>query len=191
MRIKIWSVIVFCLLLTSCATVPPPTHSYNICSIFRQYPEWKTAAKRTERRWQIPVAVQMAIIDRESSFVSDARPPRQWLFGVIPWTRPTTAYGYCQAVDPTWRLYQRETGLYDANRYDFADSDEFIGWYASRAKKRAGISPSDPYSLYLAYHEGITNYMHRSYLAKPWLMRVARNVEARARAYHRQLMRCW
>jgi hypothetical protein len=186
MQIKVWIVIVLSLLLVSCATIPPPSHTQNLCSIF-----WRTATQNTERRWHVPVAVQMAIMYQESSFVCDAKPPRTLVLGFIPWTRPTTAYGYCQAVDPTWRVYQHQTGRYDTYRHNFADADEFVGWYASRAYKRAGIPPTNAYSLYLAYHEGITNYMHRSYLKKPWLMRVAQRVQARAKMYQSQLKRCW
>jgi hypothetical protein len=190
MRLRLWAIVFVFLFLTGCATVPPPDNAHNLCSIFRQYPEWQAAAQRTEQRWKVPVSVQMAIIYQESSYVSDAKPPRQHLLGFIPWTRPTTAYGYCQAVDPTWSLYQRQTGHYNAYRYDFADASEFIGWYASRAKIRAHIAPSDAYNLYLAYHEGITNYINRSYLAKPWLMRIAKKVKSRARMYHAQLLMC-
>jgi hypothetical protein len=187
---KAWVVIVLFLMLSGCATVPPPDNAHNICSIFRQYPDWQVATEQTERRWNVPVSVQMAIIYQESSFVSTAKPPRRRLLGFIPWKRPTTAYGYCQAVDPTWDLYQRTTGRYETNRYDFANAGEFIGWYAARANRRAGISPDNAYELYLAYHEGITNYMNKTYLRKPWLMRVAKKVQARAKMYQRQLSRC-
>lgn len=190
MRARVGIVIIVCLLLASCATVPPPRNTHDLCSIFQQYPEWRSATERTEKRWNVPVAVQMAIIYQESSYIATAKPPRKKLLGFIPWSRPTSAYGYCQAVDPTWRVYQRRMGRYDANRYDFADADEFIGWYASRAELRAGISPHDPYRLYLAYHEGITNYINQSYLKKPWLMKVAKRVQARARTYHAQLLMC-
>jgi hypothetical protein len=132
----------------------------------------------------------MAIIYQESSFVADAKPPRRRLLGIIPWKRPTSAYGYCQAVDNTWDVYQRRTCRYGTARHEFADATEFIGWYASRAKIRAGVSPYDAYNLYLAYHEGITNYMHKSYLYKPWLMQVAKRVQKRANTYHAQLIMC-
>lgn len=191
MQIRYLIIIFLGLLIASCATVPPPNHTNNICSIFWQYPEWKKATKRTERRWGVPIAVQMAIMYQESSFVADAKPPRTKLLGFIPWTRPTSAYGYSQAINHTWRLYQRSTGRYNANRYIFADADDFIGWYALRAKVRAGIQPTDAYSLYLAYHEGITNYKNQTYRYKYWLMRTAKRVQARAKMYGKQLARCW
>jgi hypothetical protein len=191
MRKKLGMLIVCCSILSGCATVPPPSNANNLCSIFRQYPEWLTATARTERRWNVPISVQMAIMYQESSFVSNAKPPRQRLLGFIPWTRPTSAYGYCQAVDPTWKLYQRMTSRYDTQRHEFADASEFVGWYAMRAKIRAGIPPTNAYELYLAYHEGITNYMNKSYLYKPWLMRVAQKVQSRAKMYDSQLLKCY
>lgn len=191
MRKKLRTIALCCLLLSGCASVPPPDNVNNICRIFNQYPYWREATARTERRWNVPIAVQMAIMYQESSFVSDAKPPRQHLLGFIPWTRPTSAYGYCQAVDHTWNLYKSVTSNYAANRYDFEDASEFIGWYAMRAKVRAGISPTNAFQLYLAYHEGITNYMNKTYMYKPWLIRVAKKVQWRANLYRTQLARCY
>jgi hypothetical protein len=158
--------------------------------MFRQYPEWKYATLETQRKYGVPITVQMAIIHQESSFVADAKPPREKLFGIVPWNRPTSALGYSQAIDHTWRLYKRSAGRYWAERENFADADDFIGWYASRAKLLSGVQPTDAYSLYLAYHEGLHNYNHQSYYGKPWLLHVARRVQARARTYYGQLTRC-
>ncbi len=191
MRARYWIIIVLLCLLSACATVPRPDNTRNICNIFRQYPSWKYSTKLTQKKYGVPVAVQMAIMYQESSFIADARPPRAMLLGVIPWNRPTSAYGYSQAIDHTWRVYQRSTGRFWAQRYNFADADDFIGWYASRAKLRSQIQPTDAYSLYLAYHEGIINYNRKSYYNKPWLMRVAKRVQARAKMYQEQLVKCW
>ncbi len=191
MRFHYGLIIVFAALLSSCATTPRPANTHNICSMFQQYPGWKRATIATQQKYGVPIAVQMAIIHQESSFVSDARPPREKLLGIIPWNRPTSAMGYSQAIDHTWRVYKRSTGRYWAERDNFADADDFVGWYASRAKLLSGIQPTDAYSLYLAYHEGLGNYNRQSYYAKPWLLRVAKRVQARAKTYHDQLVRCW
>ncbi len=191
MRIRYWLITLLLSLLTSCATAPPPDNTNNICRIFHQYPEWLNITKRTQKHYGVPIGVQMAIIYQESSFVADARPPRTMMLGIIPWARPTSAYGYSQAINHTWQLYQHSTGYTDSNRYDFSDADDFIGWYASRAKSRAGIPVNNAYALYLAYHEGITNYKNKTYLKKPWLLQVAKRVQARAKLYQSQLKRCW
>ena len=177
------------LLLGGCAPSPPDNPN-NICAIFKQYPRWYWATKATERKWGIPISVQMAIIRQESHFVADAKPPRKKLLGFIPWTRPTSAYGYAQAVDGTWDDYISQTKNMGADRDAFADASDFVGWYANQAKIIANVSKSDAYSLYLAYHEGIGGYQNRSYLKKKWLMQVASKVERNAETYRTQLRYC-
>ena len=175
--------------LSGCAPAPP-TGTTNACNIFRQYPKWYWQAKDTQKKWGTPVSTQMAIIKQESHFVADARPPRTTLLGFIPWTRPTSAYGYSQATDGTWAVYLRDTGQSGRSRTNFGDATDFLGWYSMRAQKKLSISPADAYSLYLAYHEGLGGYKVKSYRKKPWLLRVASKVQNQANAYYRQLRRC-
>ena len=178
------------LLLTSCATLPPPRDVNNLCSIFKQYPDWYRASKDVQRRWGVPVTVQMAIIHQESKFDANAMPPRTTLFWVIPWKRPSTAYGYSQALRGTWAEYRRARGGVFASRDDFEDGVDFIGWYAEEAYKRSRVSRRNTYKLYLAYHEGVGGYLQRSYLKKPWLITVAHKVSAREKIYRAQLASC-
>lgn len=180
----------FVFFLTSCATTPPPRDVNNICSVFRQYPHWYRDAKDVERRWLVPVHVQMAIIHQESKFDGTAEPKRTKLLWFIPWSRPTTAYGYSQALKSTWELYRRSDGGLFASRGSFRDAVDFIGWYANQAYVRARISRKNAFALYLAYHEGVTGYQRKTYLQKKWLPPVAHKVEARARIYQAQLARC-
>ena len=84
-------------LASGCATSPPDDPE-NICAIFKEKRSWRKAAQRSEKRWGTPVHVQMAIIFQESAFEHDARPPRDKLLGIIPWKRPSNAYGYARAV---------------------------------------------------------------------------------------------
>jgi hypothetical protein len=176
-------------LMTGCVSVPPSDVN-NVCNIFKQYPRWYNDAKDVEKRWRVPVPVLMAIIHQESKFNARAQPPRTKLFKVIPWRRPTTAYGYTQALNGTWALYIREHGNFFSSRNDFSEGLNFIGWYANEAYKRAGIPRNDPYKLYLAYHEGVGGYQRKTYLQKSWLLPVAHKVQARAQLYGMQLARC-
>ncbi len=178
------------LVLLGCATRPRPDHVENICSVFMQYPDWYRDAKQCETRWGVPVAVQMSIINQESSFSARAAPPRKKLLWIIPWKRPTSAYGYSQALKNTWKEYQLKTGNGDGKRHDFAAATDFIGWYSHQAHLQANILVNNPYALYLAYHEGIGGYSKRTYLKKPWLIRVAHKVSTRALRYQNQLIRC-
>jgi len=178
------------LFLSGCATLPPPQQVNDVCRIFNQYPHWYQASLDVQRRWLVPVHVQMAIIHQESKFQADARPPVQYLFGFLPLGRPSTALGYAQVLDGTWDLYRQGNGGWFSSRKNFKDAVDFIGWYANSAYRRAGIQRNDAYHLYLAYHEGVTGYMNRSYLKKAWLVHVAHKVSAQASLYQAQLNRC-
>lgn len=195
-RVKRYGYLLSCMCLSWClltldgCVTAPPSNIHNVCSIFKQYPTWFWSAQEVQKKYKVPISVQMSIVFQESRFRSHAKPPRRKLFGFIPWSRPTSAYGYAQVVDPTWRHYQQATGRYDADRHHFDDALYFIGWYSQQAKKRAGISPRDPRNLYLAYHEGIGGYLRGSYKKKRWLVQVADKVAVKARGYHRQLLGC-
>ena len=178
------------LLISACMTTPPPRDLNNVCRIFKQYPAWHKHARTVEQHFGIPVAIQMAIIHQESHFDSEAQPPRKKLWMLIPWKRPSTAYGYSQALDGTWDLYKQAQGHFWASRSRFSDAVRFIGWYSAVAHQRAGIAKTNAYNLYLAYHEGVMGFQRKTYLKKPWLMRVAHKVQARANLYQMQLRRC-
>lgn len=177
------------LLLTSCY-LPKPQHTDNICEIFTQYPQWYADALRTQQKWGVPISVQMAIMYQESSFKAVAEPPACHHFlKDIPGDRPTSALGYCQALDATWLSYEKSIGRV-ADRDKFADASDFIGWYANQLKAQAGIQPTDAYNVYLAYHEGLGGYRSHSYWHKPWLVSVAHRLQERSQMYDRQLQAC-
>ena len=113
-------------LVAGCATKPPENVA-NICAIFEEKGGWYKAAKKSEKRWGTPIHVQMAIMKQESTFKFNARPPRQKLLGFIPWTRPSDAYGYAQALDSTWKAYQKDTGRRFAQR-DVCSNEYYRIW---------------------------------------------------------------
>ena len=179
----------FALLLAGCAA-SPPSNIDDICAIFEEKPDWYREAKDSFQRWRVPVPTMMAIIRKESSFRATARPDRKKILGFIPGPRPSTAYGYTQALDTTWEIYCRETGNQSAARSRFGDAIDFVGWYCDRSNKLCGISKHDPYRLYLAYHEGQGGYNRGSYRGDQWLLDAAGRVRNTARTYSRQLARC-
>ncbi len=168
----------------------PPRNLDNACSIVRERPEYLRAFKRTERRWGVPVHVQMATIHQESKFVGNARTPLRFALGVIPMGRQSSAYGYSQALDGTWDEYLEDTGRRRATRDDIRDATDFMGWYMNKTRDRTGVALTDARNQYLAYHEGQTGYLRGSYNRKPWLLRVADRVEDRAAMYEGQLRFC-
>ncbi|MDE4141503.1 MULTISPECIES: lytic transglycosylase [Rhodobacterales] len=168
----------------------PPRNLDNACSIIKQRPEYLKAFRATERRWGVPVHVQMATIYHESRFDGDARTPHNYLLGVIPMGRQSSAYGYSQALDGTWDDYRRDTGRRRAKRDRIKDAADFMGWYMNKSREKNGIALYDARNQYLAYHEGHTGYARGSYRAKSWLMRVASKVESRSLMYQAQLATC-
>ncbi|MBY6135799.1 hypothetical protein KUV61_08185 [Nocardioides marinus] len=168
----------------------PPRNLDNACSIIQQRPEYLKAFRKTQKRWGVPVHVQMATIYHESRFRGDARTPHQYVLGVIPVGRQSSAYGYSQALDGTWDDYRRETGNRRAKRDRISDATDFMGWYMRKSYERNGIALYDARNQYLAYHEGHSGFARGSYHAKPWLMRVAAQAEARAQMYQAQLATC-
>ena len=171
-------------------TARAPSNLDNSCAIFDEKRSWYRATSRSQKRWGVPIHVQLAIIHQESRFQADAKPPRRKILWIIPGPRPSTAEGYTQALDITWDEYRKLTGNRGADRDDFDDSVDFIGWYGDRSTRRAGISRSDAYRQYLAYHEGAGGYLRGTYKNKGWLVRVAAKVRDRADRYRRQLTTC-
>jgi hypothetical protein len=167
-----------------------PRQLDDACAIVRERPQYLRAMQQTERRWGIPVHVQMATIYQESKFIGNARTPHTFALGVIPMGRQSTAYGYSQALNATWEEYQNSAGGRRAKRDDIRDATDFMGWYMDESARSLGISKEDAGNQYLAYHEGRTGYVNQSYLAKPWLVEVAAAVGARSEMYRNQLAYC-
>ncbi|TRW98603.1 lytic transglycosylase [Paracoccus sp. M683] len=179
-------------LVASCGggSYKAPRNLDNACAIAAERPAYFRAMKAAERKWGVPVYVQMASIHQESKFIGDARTPHQYALGVIPIGRQSSAYGYSQALDGTWEEYQRETGNRRAKRDDIRDATDFMGWYMHGSTQRLGISKQDATSQYLAYHEGRSGFARQSYLGKSWLVRVSNQVGQRAQMYRAQLASC-
>jgi len=177
------------LIVTGCAS-SPPDQVHDACLILEDNRSWWRDIQRTQDRWGVSPGTQLAILKRESSFNANARPARTRLLGFIPGRRPSSAYGYAQALDGTWDWYRRDTGRRGADRDDFGDAVDFIGWYSDQSREQSGIALTDPYRLYLAYHEGHGGYNRGTYRGKSWLDRAARQVEADARRYDSQINRC-
>lgn len=186
---KLFPVVVAVTLLNACATYKP-SNTNDICSIFSGDIDWYEAARDAQHKWGTPIFVMMAIMHQESRFVDDAQPERDWFLGFIPLPRSSSAYGYAQAQDPVWGEYLQQSGSFGADRDEFVDAIDFIGWYTAGSNRVLKISKWDAYSQYLAYHEGRGGYKRKTYNSKPWLKKVAIKVKNKASAYNQQLKRC-
>jgi hypothetical protein len=178
------------LLLGGACSSSPPKRPDNVCAVFEEKPRWYEDARAAQREWGIPIHVSMAFVHRESSYVSDARPPRGRMLWVIPWRRPSSAYGYAQATNAAWSDYRDDTKRRLASRASFSDAMDFIGWYNHRTARQLGIDKNNAYHLYLAYYEGPTGYRSGAWRNKPKVQGYAQKVSDRAARYQAQLERC-
>jgi hypothetical protein len=180
------------LILASCGggNFSAPRELDNACAIVRERPAYYRAMKATERKWDVPVPVLMAMIHQESKFIGNAQTPHRFALGVIPMGRQSSAYGYSQALDGTWEEYQKEQRRRSAKRDRITDATDFMGWYMHQSSERLGLPKYDAQNQYLAYHEGRTGYARQSYLAKPWLVEVSARVQRRSDMYASQLRAC-
>ena len=173
-------------LLYSCSSIPSNTS--NSCSIFDERYLWYKHTKKVEQKWGTPIYIQLAIIKMESDFDWLAKPPRQKIFKIIPFKRPSSSLGYSQAVKGTWEQYKRETGNKLATRIRFKDSVDFIGWYTNKTEKILKISKKDVFRQYLAYHEGWGNF--KNYKENTKVIKLAKKVEKQSKIYKKQLKDC-
>jgi len=179
-------IIFFFLILTSCSSIPKNTA--DGCSIFSERYLWYKYAKKTEKKWGTPIYLQLAIIKMESDFDWLAKPNRTKIFKVIPYRRPSSSFGYSQAVKGTWKQYKNETGNKLATRTRFKDSVDFIGWYTNKTEKILNISKRDVFKQYIAYHEGWGNY--KNYKKKQKVILLAKKVKIQSDKYRSQLKKC-
>lgn len=186
------ALLIICAILSACGgPEAPPTTVADACRMQEEKPRWFAAMRNTEEKWGVPVSVQLATIARESSFRADARPTKRVGSGLFSRDVPlSSAYGYAQAIDGTWQGYMSETGRSGADRDDFSDSSDFIGWYMNSNARVNGVPVTDAYNQYLAYHEGKAGYARGSYRKKTWLPGVARDVQNWAAIYQKQLTTC-
>lgn len=190
-KIKIFLFTFISILLLSACTNTPPANRENLCHIFEEKDDWYDAAADMREKWGVPIHVPMAMMYQESSFRHNAKPPKDYvLFGLIPWGRVSSAYGYAQAKTMTWEDYVRETGNSFADRDDFEDAIDFMGWFISKTHTINRVSKWDANQQYLNYHEGWGGFKRKSYQRKNWLVNVAKKVDTRSKRYAGQLKQC-
>ena len=187
--IRLMAILLAVTSIVGCTTAPPKNLD-NVCEIFEEKRGWYKDARKSSRRWGTSIPVMMSFIYQESAFKARARPPRTKILWVLPGPRPASAFGYAQATNETWAGYKKSTGSWGADRSDFDDAIDFIGWYNKKSRSVLGISQTNIEHLYLAYHEGRGGYKRKSYLRKKLLRKIAKKVSRQTEIFERQLKTC-
>ena len=180
--------LVFLFFLTSCSSVPK--YPQNACKIFGENYLWYKHSKKSSETYGAPIHIILAFVKKESGFNRWAKPKRTKLFKVIPYKRPSSSFGYSQAVNKTWELYKTETNNPLALRTRFKDSVMFIGWYINKTNKVNKISHNDSYNQYLNYYLGWGNYSKKTYKIDKKAILFAKNVQRQSKIYQGQLKEC-
>ena len=175
-------------LLVSCSSIPKNTQ--NACSIFSERYLWYKHAKDSSEKYGVPVHLILAFVNKESGFNRWAKPERTKLFKIIPYKRPSSSFGYSQAIDKTWDQYKNETNNMLALRSRFKDSVMFIGWYINKTHQINKIPLNDSYRQYLNYYLGWGNYANKTYQTDKKAILFARSVQKQSYIYKNQLIKC-
>ena len=172
----------------SCTSVPK--YPANACKIFGEKYLWYKHAKNSSEKYGAPVHTILAFVNKESGFNRWAKPKRTKLFKIVPYKRPSSSFGYSQAVKKTWELYKTETDNSLALRTRFKDSVMFIGWYMNKTNKINKIPLHDSYRQYLNYYLGWGNYAKKVYKTDKKAIIFAKSVEKQSKIYKKQLIEC-
>ena len=174
--------------ISACSSVPK--YPQNACKIFGENYLWYKAIKKSSEKYDAPVYMILAFINKESGFNRWAKPKRTKLFKIVPYKRPSSSFGYSQAVNKTWELYKTETNNPLALRTRFKDSVMFIGWYINKTNKINKIPFNDAYRQYLNYYLGWKSYSKKKYKTDKKSIILAKKVEKQSKIYKNQLKEC-
>ena len=174
--------------IVSCSSVPK--YPSNACKIFGERYLWYKHAKRSSETYGAPIHIILAFVNKESGFNRWAKPKRKKLFKIVPYKRPSSSFGYSQAVKKTWELYKTETDNPLALRTRFKDSVMFIGWYINKTNKINKIPHDDSYRQYLNYYLGWGSYKNELYKKDKKAILYAKSVEKQSNIYRSQLREC-
>jgi len=180
--------LVIFLFVVSCSSVPK--YPLNACKIFNEKYLWYKHSKKSSETYGVPINIILAFVNKESGFNRWAKPKRTRLFKVVPYKRPSSSFGYSQAVKKTWELYKTETKSPLALRTRFKDSVMFIGWYINKTNKINKIPVNDSYRQYLNYYLGWGNYAKKDYERDKKAIIFAKSVQKQSKIYKNQLMKC-
>ena len=171
------------LTITSCSESAKVDENMGVCEILTQHPNWSKSLKTAQDKYNLPPAFAMGLIYQESRFKAEAK------------SKGSSAYGYAQAIDGTWKHFQKDVKS-NAKRNNFDDSVQFVGWYMNQLAKSSKLKMTDSYNLYMAYMLGATGfkrYKAGTFKNKAKIVedkKLAQKVKDFTKHYQAQLKKC-
>ena len=165
------------------------SYKNDACKMLQENPDWLDATYASYKKWGTPISVQLSFVYHESSFNYNARPIKKKKLYEFGTEYASSALGFSQALNGTWKDYTDDHKFQKKSRTNFGHSVDFIGWYNSKSFKM-GIKPDDAYNLYLAYHEGRGGWQRKYYAKKTWLKNYAKSVKSKSLVYSKQINNC-
>ena len=178
----------FIFFLISCSSVPK--YSSNACKIFEEKYFYLKHTRAASKKWGVPISSILAVINMESGFKRFAKPKRTKIFKIIPYRRPSSSFGFSQAIKNSWELYKKENNKPLALRTSMKSSSDFVGWYFYKSNQINNIPLNDIYSNYLNYYLGWGNYKNKTYKTDQKAILLAKKVQQQADKYKMQLKKC-
>lgn len=164
--------------------------NHDVCYIYKKNYDWYRSVIKVEKKYGIKSSTIMAIVAQESNYKYNARPPRNYILGIIPWGYKSTAVGYAQVINGAWADYLKENPGLFKSRIRFKNAVDFIGWYLDKGSKKLKVSKNNVEALYLIYHQGISGYQKHEEKKNAKLRLISRQVAQRAKAYDQQFQAC-
>ena len=174
--------------IVSCSSIPKDTS--NACKLFGERYLWYKHAKKSSEIYGVPIHIILAFVNKESGFNRWAKPKRTKIFKVVPYKRPSSSFGYSQAVNKTWEMYKIDTNNPLALRTRFKDTEMFIGWYIRKTNKINKVPLTDSFNQYLNYYLGWGDYSEKVYKTDKKSIIFAKSVQKQSNTYKKQLKEC-
>ena len=174
--------------IASCSSIPK--YPSNACKIFGERYLWYKHTKKSSEIYGAPIHIILAFVNKESGFNRWAKPKRTKIFKVVPYKRPSSSFGYSQAVNKTWEMYKIDTNNPLALRTRFKDSVMFIGWYIRKTNKFNKVPLNDSFNQYLNYYLGWGDYSKKVYKTDKKSIIFAKSVQKQSNTYKKQLKEC-
>ena len=174
--------------IASCSSIPK--YPSNACKIFGERYLWYKHTKKSSEIYGAPIHIILAFVNKESGFILWAKPKRTKIFKVVPYKRPSSSFGYSQAVNKTWEMYKIDTNNPLALRTRFKDSVMYIGWYIRKTNKINKVPLNDSFNQYLNYYLGWGDYSKKVYKTDKKSIIFAKSVQKQSNTYKKQLKEC-